>query len=174
MHNLARNNANQQCDFESLVKGVVKTCGEMSCRSSMGTGHRLSSHKSSKDAIFRAAPGGCGEAFGEIMRTLVGNARLLRFKLAPEFQASLERYGLWVAESDLHFVAIHDMVDFSRSRFDNLLRAPLATRRDRIGIRTPQLVSRRMAASEVQNLASRKLPGASASPNEAAAGTETR
>jgi hypothetical protein len=73
-------------------------------------------------------------------------------KFTDEFQARLAAHRLWVPESQLHFLAIHDNVDFEQSRFDNRLRAPVASARDRMRIRMSQLVGRAASALAMQML----------------------
>jgi hypothetical protein len=76
----------------------------------------------------------------------------MNFKFTDEFQARLAAHRLWVPESQRHFMAIHGIVDFGPSRFDNLLRAPAASTRDRMGIRTSQLVGRATSARSLRTL----------------------
>jgi hypothetical protein len=90
------------------------------------------------------------------MLTLAANAGLVGFKFAPVFQASLAVWAL-VDESELRFASIHDNLYSGPSKWDNLLRAPIATARDRAATRARQFMSGRVARMQKQPVGGRGL-----------------
>jgi hypothetical protein len=88
------------------LQGQVKSFEEMSVRPSLETGHRLGSHKSSKDTHFRAA---LGRTAGRLARSCrAWSAPRSLWASGARLCGTFRRFSLIVG-SELRFVSIHDL-----------------------------------------------------------------